>query len=60
VAEAEELVVGQTADGSLGVVVGDVDPQCGAAGAGVAEVQLDGGGSSVTAPAIRWARLRSA
>jgi hypothetical protein len=44
VAEVEDLVVGQTADSPTGVgVLGDMDPQCGAALAGVAEVAFDGG-----------------
>jgi len=43
VAEMEDPVVGQATDGPIGVVVvRDMEPQCGAAGAGVAEVELDG------------------
>jgi hypothetical protein len=38
-------VVGQGADSPIGVVVvGDMDPQGGAASTGVAEVELDGAG----------------
>jgi hypothetical protein len=45
VADVEDWVVGQTTHGSLGVgVVGDVDPQGGAAIPGIAEVQVDGVG----------------
>jgi hypothetical protein len=45
VAEVEDLVVGQAPHSPIGVsVVGDVDPQRGAALAGVAEVLLDGVG----------------
>jgi hypothetical protein len=45
VAKVQDRVVGQTADGPLGVgLVGDAGPECGAAGAGVAEVLLDGVG----------------
>jgi len=45
VADVEDLVVGQGADGSLGAgLIRDMDPQGGAALAGGAEVQLDGGG----------------
>jgi hypothetical protein len=44
VADVEDLVVGQPADGPIGVgLVRDVHPQRSAAVAGVAEVQLDGG-----------------
>jgi hypothetical protein len=43
VAEVEDLVVGQAAHGPVRVgLVGDVDPQGGAALAGIPEVQLDG------------------
>jgi hypothetical protein len=45
VADVEDLVVGQAADGFLGVgLVGDMHPQGGVALAGIAEVQLDGVG----------------
>src|SRR6266508_4585847 len=45
VADVEDLVVGQAADGTLGVgLLRDMHPQGGAALAGVAEVQLDGVG----------------
>jgi len=45
VAEVEDLVVGQDSHGPFGVgVVGNMDPEGGAALAGVAEVLLDGGG----------------
>jgi hypothetical protein len=44
VAEVEDLMVGQAADGAIGVgPVGDVDPQRRAALAGITKVQLDGG-----------------
>src|SRR5215211_199853 len=43
VAEVEDLVVDQPADGPLSVgLVGDMHPARGAAGAGVAEVELEG------------------
>jgi hypothetical protein len=39
----EDLGVGQKANGAIGgVVVRDMDPECGPAGASVAEVELDG------------------
>jgi hypothetical protein len=45
VADVEDLVVGQAADGSLGVgLLGDMHPQGGVALVGIAEVQLDGVG----------------
>jgi hypothetical protein len=43
VADVQDLVVGKTAHDAVGVVpIGDVDPECGAARTGVAEVPLDG------------------
>jgi hypothetical protein len=43
VAEVQDLVVGQAAHDWIGVALsGNADPECGAAGAGVAEVLLDG------------------
>ena len=45
VAEVEDLVVGQAADGSLGVgLLGNMHPQRRAALAGITEVLLDGVG----------------
>jgi hypothetical protein len=61
VTDVEDLMVGQGSHGSLGVgLIRDMHPERGVALAGGAEVQLEGVGSSVTARATRWARLRSA
>jgi len=43
VADVQDVVVDEVADGALGIVpVRDADPQRGAARTGIAEVQLDG------------------